>query len=130
MAGALPCTPHVRLVGQPVDAALPESQFAPPLLSLVPPNLPCCTAPAPQIQNEADACLRVQLAAGANQGYQFKTHPNIDKTAYKWVARWPWGNNFALTTISLYWSWGISIDSLARLDTARFYTAATTACWD
>jgi len=35
-----------------------------------------------QIRNEADACLRVALAAGANAGYQFKTHPNIDKAAY------------------------------------------------
>ncbi|EFN51137.1 hypothetical protein CHLNCDRAFT_141341 [Chlorella variabilis] len=35
-----------------------------------------------QIQHEADACLRVQLASGATQGYQFKTHPNIDKAGY------------------------------------------------
>ncbi|KAI3431813.1 hypothetical protein D9Q98_010566 [Chlorella vulgaris] len=35
-----------------------------------------------QIGNEADACLRVQLAGGANPGYQFKTHPNIDKAVY------------------------------------------------
>ena len=31
---------------------------------------------------EADACVRVVLAGGANPGYQFKTHPNIDKAAY------------------------------------------------
>lgn len=36
-----------------------------------------------QIGNEADACLRVQLAGGANPGYQFKTHPNIDKAVYR-----------------------------------------------
>ncbi|PSC69188.1 coatomer subunit delta-like [Micractinium conductrix] len=35
-----------------------------------------------QIKSEADACLRVALTAGANTGYQFKTHPNIDKAAY------------------------------------------------
>lgn len=35
-----------------------------------------------QVRSEADACLRVQLAAGANTGYQFKTHPNIDKLGY------------------------------------------------
>ncbi|KAL4439841.1 hypothetical protein ABPG75_002842 [Micractinium tetrahymenae] len=35
-----------------------------------------------QIQNEADACVRVVLAAGTNPGYQFKTHPNIDKAGY------------------------------------------------
>ena len=38
-----------------------------------------------QVGAEADACVRVNLAAGSNPGYQFKTHPNIDKAAYTWV---------------------------------------------
>ena len=28
------------------------------------------------------AFIRVATASGANSGYQFKTHPNIDKAAY------------------------------------------------
>lgn len=56
------------------------------LRALCNPSLTCCPPPtinqSLQIQNEADACLRVALAAGANPGYQFKTHPNIDKAAY------------------------------------------------
>jgi hypothetical protein len=57
-----------------------------------PTNLASCnvTARVPQIQNEADACLRVQLAQGANAGYQFKTHPNIDKAAYRYEAASAW----------------------------------------
>lgn len=35
-----------------------------------------------QVQQEEAARIRVQTAAGANAGYQFKTHPNIDKGAY------------------------------------------------
>lgn len=31
---------------------------------------------------EADAYVRVAVAQGANAGFQFKTHPNIDKGAY------------------------------------------------
>ena len=31
---------------------------------------------------EDSARIRVQTAAGGNAGYQFKTHPNIDKGAY------------------------------------------------
>jgi hypothetical protein len=35
-----------------------------------------------QVLPGVDACLRVAIATGDNQGYQFKTHPNIDKTMY------------------------------------------------
>jgi len=35
-----------------------------------------------QVQQDDSARIRVQTAAGANAGYQFKTHPNIDKGAY------------------------------------------------
>jgi hypothetical protein len=35
-----------------------------------------------QVQREEDACLRVIISTGANPGYQFKTHPNIDKSQY------------------------------------------------
>ena len=57
---------------------------------------PTPTSPPPacaalQIQSEADACLRVALAAGENPGYQFKTHPNIDKAAYRWELAWGLG---------------------------------------
>jgi hypothetical protein len=34
------------------------------------------------VGNEADACVKVILAGNPNPGYQFKTHPNIDKAAY------------------------------------------------
>ena len=34
------------------------------------------------VNNEDDACLRVAISSGANKGFQFKTHPNIDKAAY------------------------------------------------
>ena len=32
-----------------------------------------------EIQNEDDAFVKVAIDTGANEGYQFKTHPNIDK---------------------------------------------------
>lgn len=32
-----------------------------------------------EIQNEDDAFVKVKIDTGANEGYQFKTHPNIDK---------------------------------------------------
>ena len=51
------------------------------LASRPPPPAP--PPPLLQIRNEADACLRVSLASGDNAGYQFKTHPNIDKAAYR-----------------------------------------------
>ena len=34
------------------------------------------------VGNEADACVKVILAGTPNPGYQFKTHPNIDKALY------------------------------------------------
>ncbi|KIY98750.1 Coatomer subunit delta-1 [Monoraphidium neglectum] len=34
------------------------------------------------VASEADAYIRAKVRQGANQGYQFKTHPNIDKAAY------------------------------------------------
>jgi hypothetical protein len=34
------------------------------------------------VGNEADACVKVLLAGNPNPGYQFKTHPNIDKAVY------------------------------------------------
>lgn len=34
------------------------------------------------VTKEADACVRVTLAGTPNPGYQFKTHPNIDKSLY------------------------------------------------
>lgn len=34
------------------------------------------------VTSEADACVRVLLAGNPNPGYQFKTHPNIDKALY------------------------------------------------
>ena len=35
-----------------------------------------------QVFAEEAACLRVALSSGKNQGFQFKTHPNIDKGLY------------------------------------------------
>ena len=35
-----------------------------------------------QVLSEEHACIRVAVEAGANEGYQFKTHPNIDKAQY------------------------------------------------
>ena len=35
-----------------------------------------------QVHDEAAARVRVAFEAGANEGYQFKTHPNIDKQLY------------------------------------------------
>ena len=32
-----------------------------------------------EIQNEDDAFVKVKIDTGANEGFQFKTHPNIDK---------------------------------------------------
>jgi coatomer subunit delta len=32
-----------------------------------------------EVRNEDDALIRVMTKAGANSGFQFKTHPNIDK---------------------------------------------------
>lgn len=80
---------HHAPEGEPGQAAgmvwcLLESFVA--LRALWNPSITCCPPStinqSLQIQNEADACLRVALAAGANAGYQFKTHPNIDKAAY------------------------------------------------
>lgn len=34
------------------------------------------------VSSDADAFVRVQVRQAANTGYQFKTHPNIDKAAY------------------------------------------------
>ena len=34
------------------------------------------------VTSEADACVRVILSGNPNAGYQFKTHPNIDKSLY------------------------------------------------
>lgn len=38
--------------------------------------------PLAQVLSEEAAHIRVATASGANAGYQFKTHPNIDKGAY------------------------------------------------
>jgi hypothetical protein len=35
-----------------------------------------------QVQDETFARVRVLFETGTNQGYQFKTHPNIDKQLY------------------------------------------------
>lgn len=35
-----------------------------------------------QVQDEQFARVRVLFETGSNQGYQFKTHPNIDKQLY------------------------------------------------
>merc|ERR1712100_468071 len=32
-----------------------------------------------EVRNEDDALIRVMTRAGENKGFQFKTHPNIDK---------------------------------------------------
>ena len=53
--------------------------------SNLPPSFLSSPLPCLQIRNEADACLRVSLASGDNAGYQFKTHPNIDKATYRWA---------------------------------------------
>jgi hypothetical protein len=37
---------------------------------------------AAQVVAEDDACIRVAVSQGENKGYQFKTHPNIDKNLY------------------------------------------------
>lgn len=34
------------------------------------------------VNNDADAFIRVAVASGANKQFQFKTHPNIDKSVY------------------------------------------------
>lgn len=34
------------------------------------------------VTKEEDACVRIVLAGGENPGFQFKTHPNIDKALY------------------------------------------------
>lgn len=34
------------------------------------------------VHNDEDAFVRVGITSGANRGFQFKTHPNIDKGAY------------------------------------------------
>ena len=36
----------------------------------------------PQVYQEEELRVRVAVAAGDNAGFQFKTHPNIDKTLY------------------------------------------------
>eukprot|EP00959_Pyramimonas_sp_CCMP1952_P177770 3715531-Pyramimonas_sp.AAC.1 len=35
-----------------------------------------------EVINEDDAFIHIQIETGANKGYQFKTHPNIDKGLY------------------------------------------------
>ena len=35
-----------------------------------------------QVSSEDHALIRVAVQQGANEGYQFKTHPNIDKALY------------------------------------------------
>ena len=35
------------------------------------------------VHNDNDAFVRVIVAAGPNKAFQFKTHPNIDKAAYR-----------------------------------------------
>ena len=35
-----------------------------------------------QVLSEEEACVRVAITAGENPGFQFKTHPNIDKAMY------------------------------------------------
>jgi len=35
-----------------------------------------------QAASEEDAYVRVAIKTGANKGYSFKTHPNIDKQMY------------------------------------------------
>ena len=35
-----------------------------------------------QVLSEDHACIRVAVEQGTNEGYQFKTHPNIDKGLY------------------------------------------------
>lgn len=35
-----------------------------------------------QVLAEESACIVVDIRSGANTGYQFKTHPNIDKQMY------------------------------------------------
>ena len=35
-----------------------------------------------QVMAEEDACIRVRIETGDNAGFQFKTHPNIDKALY------------------------------------------------
>ncbi|GAX83714.1 hypothetical protein CEUSTIGMA_g11139.t1 [Chlamydomonas eustigma] len=34
------------------------------------------------VNSEADACIRIGISSGVNTNFQFKTHPNIDKTQY------------------------------------------------
>jgi len=36
----------------------------------------------PQVYQEEELRVRVAVTAGENTGFQFKTHPNIDKTLY------------------------------------------------
>jgi hypothetical protein len=42
-------------------------------------TIPCI---AMQVHDESAARVRVAFETGANEGYQFKTHPNIDKQLY------------------------------------------------
>ena len=62
----------------PTPTACTPSLAPPP----TPPHPPTHPPTHPQIHPDADACLRVELKCGENAGYQFKTHPNIDKAAY------------------------------------------------
>ncbi len=41
-----------------------------------------CTDPRTGSCRAQDAHLRIALRSGANKGFQFKTHPNIDKPAF------------------------------------------------
>lgn len=45
-------------------------------------SLRCAVLCCAQVLAEDAAYLRVALDAGNNAGYQFKTHPNIDKALY------------------------------------------------
>ena len=44
--------------------------------------VPHLSSLAVQVQDEQFARVRVLFETGSNQGYQFKTHPNIDKQLY------------------------------------------------
>ena len=52
------------------------------LNSLADNAVPPLSLPAVQVQDEQFARVRVLFETGSNQGYQFKTHPNIDKQLY------------------------------------------------
>jgi len=52
-------------------------------LNLTPTLYPGISQPArAQVMAEEDACIRVRIETGDTAGFQFKTHPNIDKALY------------------------------------------------